>query len=374
MMRILIAEDSTTVQRTLVSLLAQEPGIEIVGIANNGLEAVAQCHRLKPDLITMDIFMPQMNGLEATRTIMAECPTRIVIISSMVGSRNITLAFDAMRAGAVEIIEKPGGVLTGNYAEVKKTLLNVIQKARASRPTAQLSWLPPPASSFPPAPLPKLSTPAANAHRHQGAPSGTEKFRLEKFPTSLICIGGSTGAPTVIMEILAQLPADFSLPIVIAQHISRGFAKGMTAWLDNACALPIRLASPDERPAKGTVLVAPDDCHTAFNDDGRLLFRAARNDGHIPSIDGLFETAARTFRAKAAGILLSGMGKDGANGLLQMRTQGGLTICQSEATSVVYGMPRVAKELGAAHLVLSPHEIATTLLQLDQITRRQRAQ
>ena len=351
MLRILIAEDSQVIQRTLRALLEGEPDIEVVGVAGNGREALRLCHDLRPDLVTMDIFMPEMDGLEATRRIMEECPTRIVIISAMVGARDMSSSFEAMRAGAVEVIGKPHGVLAGNYSEVKQSLARVLQKVAMARPAAQLSWLPPPRQSLP--------TPAPGVART--APS--VRHLPEAFEPDVVCIGGSTGAPTVIVEVLSKLPAAYRYPIVIAQHIAKGFAEGFAAWLDSVVPLAVKVASERETPRPGLVLVAPDTRNLVFTGPGKYdLVAPADPRQHIPSIDALFRSAAAVHKNRVLGALLSGMGRDGADGLAAISAAGGVTLAQSEATSVVYGMAKVACEAGAVMESVSPQRLAGILL------------
>ena len=360
--KVLIAEDSTTVQRVLTRLLSDEPNIEIVGIAANGEEAVQMCRELRPDLVTMDIFMPEMNGLEATRAIMTECPTRIVIISSMVNAPDTNFAFEAMRAGAINVIEKPVGLLSGKYKEIKAELVRIVHDALESSPAAQLSWLPSVIAGSP-----------WDVEENQlisMAPNDLPAPATD-IPLELICIGGSTGAPTVIVEILSQLPKDYPIPVIVAQHISRGFAPKMAEWLDSTLDLDVRLANERTVPNPGQVIVCPDDKHLEFTARDVIKLTEVKNPtGHIPNIDMLFKSVAKTYGASAVGVILSGMGRDGADGLLQLRQKKALTIAQNEETSVVYGMNKVAVQLGAVHSERSPVGIANTLLKLGKERRR----
>lgn len=364
MIRLLIAEDSSTVQRVLQHLLIDEPNIEIVGIASDGAEAVRMCRELRPDLVTMDIFMPKMSGLEATRAIMTECPTRIVIISSMVNAPDTDFAFEAMRAGAINVIEKPLGILSGKYKEIKTELLRIIEDAVETRPDAQLSWLPSIGADSPWSVVPERQVSLSPSD----IPIST--VLPENVPIELVAIGGSTGAPTVIVEILSQLPSDYPIPIIVAQHISRGFAAKMAEWLNSSITLNVKLATENSTPAVGDVLVCPDDKHLKFADRNTIQLKApVSRGGHVPSIDMLFSSVADAYGATALGIILSGMGKDGAEGLLKMRNRKAYCIGQNEATSVVYGMNRVAYETGAVHVQRSPIGIAEMLLRLAA-TRR----
>ncbi len=358
MLRILIAEDSPVIQRTLMALLEGEPGVEIVGVAANGREALRMCHELHPDLVTMDVFMPEMDGLEATRRIMEECPTRIVIISAMVGDRDMSSSFEAMRAGAVDVIEKPHGILAGNYSEVRQSLSRLLKQVAVARPAAQLSWLPAAPAGGRPSGLDRDSAPAAPPFE-----SSAMRKLPEAFVPDVVCIGGSTGAPTVIVEVLSQLPADYPYAIVVAQHIAKGFAAGFAAWLDSSMALEVKVATADDAPRPGLVLVAPDSAHLEF--EGPRAFRFVRPTDarqHVPSINALFNSAVGVFGGGVLGVLLSGMGRDGADGLGAIYAAGGVTLAQDEETSVVYGMAKVAHDEGAVMALVSPARLADALL------------
>lgn len=353
MLRVLIAEDSPVIQRTLTALLGGEPEVEIVGVAGDGATAVRMCRELRPDLVTMDIFMPEMDGVEATRRIMAECPTRIVIISSMVGDGDVSGSFEAMRAGAVQVIEKPRGVLAGNYSEVKHSLARLLREVALARPAAQLSWQRPPTPPAAPRPAPPPPPKRTGAVR-----------RLpERFAPEVVCIGGSTGAPTVIAEVLSRLPRGYPFPVVVAQHIAKGFASGFADWLRSSVSLAVRLADEGDVPAPGLVLVAPDSAHLEITAKGPVrLVPPANPRQHIPSIDTLFRSAAEAHGGNVAGALLSGMGRDGAVGLGAIYAAGGVTLAQDEETSVVYGMAKVAADAGVVMELVTPARLAGVLL------------
>ncbi len=361
MIRVLIAEDSPSIQRTLKALLSDQEGIEIVGVANNGLEAVAMCRDQQPDLVTMDIFMPEMDGLEATQRIMQECPTRIVLISSIVDSQNLRNSFEAIRSGAVGLIEKPHGVLRGNYSEVRGELIRVVRQIMEAQPKKQLRYSNP------------ESLRQSDHFREERPPQPSppkKRYRkvLETIATpEVICIGGSTGAPAVLSTILSRLPSNYPVPIVIAQHIATGFIQGMVEWLDGITKNKVRIARQGDSISAGLALVAPDNAHLQFESAGRVrLIPPRRKETYVPSINRLFESAAVSFGSKGLGIILSGMGTDGCSGLETMRSQGAVTIAQSEQSSVVYGMPMVAFKQGAAAAQMDPYEI---LDYLEQISR-----
>ncbi len=361
MVRVLIAEDSPVVQRVLVALLRDEKGIEIVGVAENGIEAVRLCRELKPDLVTMDIFMPKMNGFDATKQIMKENPTRIVIISSMVNSKDLAISFKAMHSGAIEVIEKPHGLLSGNYEGVKKTLLRIISDVMKAKPEKRFSWAPG-------SPLGALtSVPPSDAiHTSDLYPSHVGK----KFIPRIICIGGSTGAPAVLCDILSSMASDYPIPIVAAQHIAVGFLKGMAEWLKGTIALDVKVAAHNDKLRPGTVTLAPDNAHLRLKSKGIVeITPTATRDIYTPSIDRFFQSVAETYGSFALGILLSGMGRDGAAGLLEMRKAGGLTVAQNEASAVIFGMPKEALELHAATHAMDPPEMIALLEEIGARVR-----
>lgn len=361
MIRVLIAEDSPSTQRVLTTLLSDQEGIEIIGFANNGEEAVEKCRDLKPDLVTMDIFMPKMDGLEATKRIMREYPTRIVLVSSIVDSRNLKNSFEAIRSGAVELIEKPHGVLRGNYSKVRRELVRVVRQLMDAQPDKHHEYSDgeSPRSSAPP--------PKAKARSALRRNRKTKRISIRISEPDIICIGGSTGAPAVLRTLLSRLPKDYPIPIAIAQHISSGFIRGMTEWLDSESQIEVRVAHSGDLLRPGLVLVAPDDTHMRVQSNGTVLLTKPRgSETYVPSIDLFFESVSEAFGTGGLGIILSGMGNDGCSGLKKMRERGAMTVAQSESSSVVYGMPMVAFEQGAAVLQMDPHELVDLLEQLAQ--------
>ncbi len=366
MIRILIADDSQVFQRVLSSCLDEESGIEIVGIVDNGDEAIEMCRTLRPDLVTMDIFMPGITGLEATRRIMKECPTRIVIISSMINSKNLKYTFEAMQAGAVEVIDKPQDMLTGNYDNVRKQLLKVIRRSMEAQPDKRFNWsqtdnIRPTARSY-------VEGDSRDTLFDSSLDREWEIRTIrEKFVPRIIALGGSTGAPAVVADILTHLPKNFYVPILIAQHIVKGFSKGMADWLNSGVTSEVRTAEDNMLVKPGQVLFAPDDTHLGITSGNRIILKKrAPTDLYVPSVNHLFKSIATSFSTWALGIILSGMGKDGAEGLLELRKAGGVTIAQNEETSIVWGMPKVATEMGAAMTQMNPSEMIQFLTQIDE--------
>lgn len=353
-LRVLVVEDSPTMRAHLAAILASDPEVALIGTAADGKEAIAQCLERRPDVIAMDMMLPVMTGLAATEYIMAHCPTPILIVSASTNRGELFRTYDALAAGAVDVLEKP----TGREAEGEwerrflaalklVARIRVIRHPRARLPQLGRSAVPPPAA--PPPAAPPLAEVPAEAR-------------------TVVAIGASTGGPSAVMEILRALPADFRLPILLVLHIGEPFGGALADWLDAQTGR--RVAYPVEgepvAAAAGRVVMAPPGRHLVVQ-DGRLhTNRDAERHSCRPSVDVLFESVARDCAAAAAACLLTGMGCDGAAGLLAIRQAGGLTIAQDEPTSVIYGMPRAAAELGAARHVLALGDIAGCLASLTR--------
>ncbi len=334
MIRVLVAEDSATVREYLVYLLSEDSSLEVVGTARDGLEVVEQAQRLKPDVIVMDIHMPRMNGLEATRQIMECVPTPIVIVSASTSREEVGLTFEALKAGALTVMDKPGGPDHPRHAESSRRLVETVRLMAEVKVVRR--W---PRRERPAPPSP----PSAKSDR---------KIRL-------IAVGASTGGPQVVAEILAKLPRDLGVPILIVQHIAPGFTEGLAEWLGQMTPLAVKVAEAGESVRSGTVYIARDGFQMGITRDGRIrLAKEMAQDGLCPSASYLFQSVAEAYGRSAIGILLTGMGRDGAASLMRLREAGGVTIAQNEETSVIFGMPREAIRLGAAEYVLSPEQIA----------------
>jgi two-component system chemotaxis response regulator CheB len=349
-LRVLVVEDSLTVRQRLVEVLATDPEVVVVGQAGDGHRAVELCLQLQPDVITMDMMMPTMTGLAATERIMAHRPTPILIVSSSTNRGELFQMYQALAAGAVDVLEKPLGDDSDGAWETKflSTLklvarIRVITHLRGRLGTPQ------------PAPVP---VPFAGPSR----------------PFTLAAIGASTGGPAAIVEVLRALPADFALPVLLVLHIGAPFGASFADWLDGQVGLQVRFAldgQPLDGPP-GRVLMAPPEQHLTVQ-GGRLRLHAGpERHSCRPSVDVLYDSIARETGASAAACLLTGMGRDGAAGLLAIRQAGGFTIAQDEATSVVYGMPREAALLGAAERVLPLRQIGPALAGLAGLRSRAR--
>jgi len=346
--RVVVVDDSPTIRASLVAIFQNASNMQVAGTARNGEDALRIVKRLKPDVITMDIHMPGMGGLEAIRRIMQEVPTPIVVVSSSLLQSETDLAFEAIRAGALNVVLSPGLNDPQAHDRLVETVrlmadVSVVHHWRAKeKEQPSLIVQPEPVlTAIPIVPAPII--PAAK----------------------VIGIAASTGGPGILAAILKPLPADFPIPILVVQHIAPGFGAGLAAWLSSILQVQVKLASQGEEIHPGTVFLAPDDHHMKINNFGILrLSDEPPQHGIRPAANYLFHSLAKNYGSAALGIILTGMGEDGVDGLKALRRAGALTIAQDEGSCVVYGMPGEAVKQGAAYRVLDPENIATLLLQV----------
>lgn len=351
--RLLLVEDSPVALAILQRLLRDQPDIELVGIARNGQEALAVIPDVNPHVICTDLHMPKMNGLELTHEVMARFPRPILVISASVQEEDTQNVFRILEAGALDIFPKPRTGLAAEYDKTKQELLTKIRVlSGVSVFTQHRREVPRP--PIPPAP----------------PPSATEIAQLDIRAPRVLTIGSSTGGPQALQTLFEALPRQFPVPILCVQHISDGFLQGLIDWLNLKSALQIKIAIAGELPQPGGVYFPPERQHMQLNSQGRFeITRSAPVAGHCPSVTVLFESVAAYYRRSAVGVLLTGMGRDGADGLKAIALTGGTTIAQDEATSVVFGMPKEAIALGAAQHVLPIEGIAPFLLEKVFATR-----
>jgi len=352
MIRVLIVDDSPTLRKLTQAILESDPALRVVGEARNSDEAVALAHKLQPDIITMDIHMLQADGYQATRRIMAESPRPIVVLSDSKSDREPASSLEALNAGALIVVCKPHG-LPDVDPEADQLIAQV--KTMAEVKVVRRRWW--------------LFGPGSDGRVVRS--SGTERLldqgrsdhpTIRPGPVRLIAIGASTGGPPALQIIFGQLPPGLSVPVVVVQHISHGFVGGLAHWLDDTTPLRIKVAETGESLQPGTVYMAPDDQHLLVAQGNLALLKTSPPvDGHRPSVTVLFESVARQYGSTAVGVLLTGMGSDGAQGLKALHDAGGHTIAQDEATSVVFGMPHQGITLGVAREVLPLEQIGPRL-------------
>ncbi|RZU47732.1 two-component system chemotaxis response regulator CheB [Fluviicoccus keumensis] len=340
MIRILIAEDSRVVSVLLKTIFEQEPDMQVVGQAMNGEEAVRMARELKPDIVTMDIRMPVMDGFEATHHIMRETPLPIVVISISINDEEMNTTFRALEEGALAVIEKPVGISHPDFEDNRRDLVNTVRAMSEIRVVRR--------------------RPDTDGH------SPSFRSGLAGRRPEVIAIGCSTGGPQALLAVLKGLRADFPVPIVVTQHMTKGFVGGLIAWLQKHTPLTLRLAGDRQLLEAGAVYFAPDEHHLLVERgaDGWLYTRldqGAPTNALRPSVTRLFHSVAHAAHGAAVGVLLTGMGEDGAEGLLAMRKAGCHTIVQDNASSVVYGMPGAALAIEAVDEVVGLGKMAAYL-------------
>jgi len=339
MIRVLLVEDSITQREILRRLLKEDPVFRIVGEATTGREAVEMAQRLRPDVVLMDIHMPELDGVEATRQIMQNSPVPIVIASATLQNDEVDLGLEALKAGAVSVIRKPQGAVLLHLNKIAPDLRRELVAASKARVTRR------------PAPLTQAAMPP------------TPAFQLGQVEMVAIC--ASTGGPPVLLEILSRIPRPYPLPILLVQHIAEGFVGGFARWLHELSGQAVGLVEPWQRLSPG-VWMSPDRNHLSLADHHRLQLIAPRGEIHCPSGNVLFHSLAEHAGPAALGIVLTGMGDDGADGLLAMRNAGGRTVVQDEASSLIFGMPKAARDRNAAELELPPEGIVKVLTEAAQ--------
>ena len=343
MINVFIVEDSLVTRQHLKHLLERDGTMRVIGMAEDGMGAISFLQENTPDVITMDINMPGMNGLDATRRIMETAPLPIVIVSASYNRNDVEMTFRAIEAGAVAIIEKPFGKGHPDHEAMSDTLIRTVMlmsevKVIKRRPKKLSSSA--------------ISHPIPSHIKHETVHNNIK----------IITIGASTGGPLVIRTILSGLRKGFPAPLMIVQHIASGFLKGLVDWLIETTEHPIHIAVNCERMLPGHAYLAPDDSHMGVERAGRIvLSKSAPENGVRPSVSYLFRSASDVFGKDMAGVLLTGMGCDGAKELKLMKDRGAVTIAQDKKSSVVFGMPGEAVKLGGARHILPPDTISATL-------------
>lgn len=339
MIRILIADDSELTRVVLCDLLSEDAEIKVVCEVSNGQAAVEKTAELRPDLVIMDVMMPVMDGLEAVAEIMAKTPTPILMLSANADPQDSRSAFGAIRLGALDVMEKPSGVVTEAFSQIASKLIakvkslsriKVIHHYRAQRP--------------------KLPEP---------------KIKIEAGKRRILAVGASTGGPKAVLQLLQGLPKNFPAAVLVVQHIADGFAAGFADWLDRETQLPVRIAVEGRSLRAGEVLVAPNNIHLTVQNNSVALVDAPPMNNCRPSVDALYHSLAEQhLAAETVAVLLTGMGRDGAEGMSGIFKLGAYTIAQDESSCAVFGMPRAAIEKGSVTQVVPLEQIADVVLRL----------
>lgn len=350
--RVLVIEDSLTVRQHIIEVLSSDPDLEVVGEAGDGKDGIELCQKLRPDVVTLDMMLPVMSGLAATEYIMAYCPTPILIVSASTNRGELFRTYEALAAGALDVLEKPlGDAADVTWGERLVASVKLISRIKViTHPRGRLGAIGRGRGPLSVAPLPRAAS----------APA-------------LVAIGVSTGGPAALVEILRALPAEFPLPILLVIHLGKLFAPAFAEWLDGQTSFSVGYARDGERlpePGAGRVIVAPPDRHLLVRQGRLWLTGDPERHSCRPSVDVLFASLAEELGPACAACLLTGMGKDGAEGLLSIRRARGHTIAQDEATSVVFGMPREAILLGAAEQILPLEKMAPALSALAKRPRQ----
>ena len=341
--KVLVVDDSPLIRQLIVEALERDPEVQVVGTAENGQQAIEQAAALRPHVITMDVEMPVMDGLTAAERIMAEYPTPILVLTADPRNQAPELTHRALAVGALALRVKPAleSEMANLAREVK--LLATIRVIRHVRGVKKTTSSPS---------NPGLPAPAAPA-----------PFTASSF--GVICIASSTGGPQVVQKLLAELPADFPVPIAIVQHINAAFSESLVGWLASSSKLKVKVAKDADLLTPGSVLLAPPEAHLIISARGKVSVQpGAARDGHLPSGSSLLESAAKIYARRAVGVVLTGMGNDGVDGLAAIRGAGGKTLAQSQESSVVFGMPGAAIARGIVDHVVNGDDLAATLSRL----------
>lgn len=340
--RVLVVEDSITVRKYMVEVLSADPDVVVVGEATDGKQAIELCERLRPDVLTLDMVLPVMSGQDATEHIMAYCPTPILIVSASINRGELFKTYSALAAGALDVLDKPREHDADWAGRLVSTVKLLARIKVITHPRARLG-------RFGQALAPATLDPPRQA------------------PPRLIALGVSTGGPGALVEILRGLPSDFAVPIVVVMHLGVQFASAFAEWLGSHSPIPVSYAKHGSPlPSSGCVLIAAPDSHLVLKHGRLQLTDSAPRHSCRPAVDVLFESLAVELGEACVACVLTGMGRDGAAGLLAIRQAGGTTFAQDEATSVVFGMPREAIQLGAAQRVLPLAHFARTFVAMTE--------
>ncbi len=338
MIKVLVVDDSLIIQQLIADMLNSDKDIKVIGVVSSGESAIRFIDKNKPDIITMDIIMPGMGGFEAIKRIMEINPVPIIVITGLSNSENINKTFQAMEAGAVSVIEKPLGIKSDNFEEISQNVIEMVKL------------------------MSEIKVVKRKANYNRVKPKFSSQFKNTFRNVKLVVIGVSTGGPPVLQTIFSKLPENIKIPILVVQHIVPGFINGLIDWLSKVTKYPIHIAEQGEKALPGHIYFAPDGFHMEIKPNNKIfLSNAEKENGLKPSVSHLFRSAANYYGKDVMGILLTGMGKDGAEELKLLKDKGALTIVQDKESSVVYGMPGEAVKIGAETYILSPEKIVELL-------------
>jgi two-component system chemotaxis response regulator CheB len=364
---VVVVDDSAVQRRFARAAIEAGGGLTVIGEARNGRDAIAIVERLRPQAVLMDLHLPVMNGIEAIERIMAVRPTPIIVYSAFVDGADRDNAAAALAAGAVDVMEKPGADSRGgleDYAESLRRRLRVAGRVKViTHPRGRLGGGAPTTVS--------TRGLVGSSHVVSAAPVRPPGCSLELSPrrVRVVAIGASTGGPQALNNVLAELPPDFAAAVVVVQHMADGFIEGLAGWLDTTCALPVSVGANGRRLMPGTVTIAPSGLNFIVHDQLRVtMHQPPPSQYHVPGIDATFMSIADTVGREAVGVLLTGMGRDGAAGMKCLRDAGAFTIAQDEETSAVYGMPAAAVAIDAAELQLPLEDIGSAVRRLTRPT------
>lgn len=350
--KVLVVDDSVFMQKLISNMIEEDDALQVIATARNGAEAVELVKRLRPDVVTLDIEMPEMNGLEALQQIMRECPTRVLMLSSMT-QQGAEATVTALQYGAIDFIAKPSGSITKDLVRMKQELIAKMKLAMQTAPKAKPGW------------SGSNAMEQSSAARQHVVPQPSTRFR------EIVAIGTSTGGPRALDQVISSLPADFPAPVLIVQHMPPKFTKSLAERLHRSSALRVVEAEDGQIIESGCAYIAPGNYHMIAEESGAeyriRLHQEPPCSGHRPSVDVLFDSVAKLDRLKQYYVLMTGMGGDGAQGMMRAKERAGercVTIAESEETCIVYGMPRSAVELGCVDLVLPVTQIAEKLTTL----------
>ena len=341
MIKVLIVDDSRVVREVLKDALKGSE-IEVIGEAADGKQAIDLTRDLKPDLITMDVVMPVMDGLTAVEQIMAYYPTPILVFASSLNRKDVNIAFEAIQLGALDVMEKPENLSMDGMKSLQDTIIHKIRLLSNIKVIRHIK--------------------GRRKDRIITVPPTIEKPHIAERKIKVVAIGASTGGPKAVMSVFKRLPADLPTGVLLVQHIGANFTQGFVEWLDRESQIKVKVAEEGEKIKPGTVFVGPGEHHLEAEGDHLKLTDGPMVNNCRPSVDVLFSSVAKHFGEHSLAVLLTGMGRDGADGMAAIKKQKGITIAQDESSSVIFGMPRAAIELGAANKVVPLNDIPNEII------------